>query len=146
MKIKPLFFSLAVFCIAACSDDDNTSGDYYGTWEATQIDTHNCDNSTLDNIQSVQCNDNTCYRIVFNTDFTYSFQRGLEIETGNWEASGVILTLCRDEDGERLCDEPVGALAGSSMRLSYTDADSGCITAYIMQRAATQDDGSDDGN
>ncbi len=133
MKIKLFGFLLVSILIISCKDDD-TSGDYIGTWIATNIEITDCENFTLNDSRSVQCNDNTCFKIIFTDSSTYSFQRGLEFEAGTWGASGVNLTFCTENEGEEDCRSATGVISVSGMRLSFVEGNEGCITGYIMVR------------
>lgn len=139
MKSKLAVCLLALVFLLNCKDED-TTGDYIGVWVATNIDITDCENFTNDEFRSVQCNDNTCYRISLNADGTYTFQKGLEFEQGNWSADGAVLTFCFDEEGEQSCSEGTGILNSTGMRLSFEEGPPGCITGYILVREV--DDGS----
>ena len=134
MKIKLIFSLLALSVLLNCKDED-TTGDYIGTWIATNIDITDCENFTLNDFRSVQCNDTNCYKIEFNADGSYAFQRGLDTERGTWSADGAVISLCFDEEGEQVCTSATAIIAsGGTLRLSFEEGGVGCITAYIMER------------
>ncbi len=133
MKIKLFGFLFVSILIFSCKDDD-TTGDYIGTWIATNVEITDCENFTLNDSRSVQCTDNSCYKIVFTDSAAYSFQRGLETERGTWGASGVNLTFCTDNEGVEECKSATGVISVSGMRLSFVEGNEGCITAFIMVR------------
>ena len=147
MKIKLVACLSVLILFTSCEKDDNTSASYIGTWEATNIDVTDCENFTNDNFRSVQCNENTCYRMIFSTDSlgqTYSFQTGLNVEIGTWVASGVVITFCYEDEEDQICRTGTGVIAGTTaMRLSFEEGNEGCITAYIMEKV---EDIPEDGN
>jgi hypothetical protein len=138
MKIKLFACLVGLIFILNCKDDD-TTGDFIGTWVASNIEITDCENFTNNDFISVQCNDNSCYRLILTDSSTYSFQTGLELENGTWAASGNTLTFCTDEEGEQNCREASGVLNSSGMRLSFVEGNEGCITGYIMQREIPDD-------
>ena len=140
MKIKLFGGLILLILITSCKDDD-TSGDYIGSWIATNIEITDCENFTLNDSRSVQCTDNSCYRIVFTDSSAYTFQRGLEFERGTWGADGVNLTFCTENEGEESCRGATGVISVSGMRLSFVEGNEGCITAYIMVREEVIDEG-----
>ncbi len=147
MKIKIFFPLVALIFVISCNNDDDTTGSYIGTWEATNIEITECEDPANDDFQSVQCNDNSCYRIVFSADGTYNFQLGFDNESGTWTSSGAVITFCIEEDGVQECKEGIGTISGINLRLAFTSETDGCNTAYIMEKVEdTVDDGTDDGN
>lgn len=142
MKIKLFAFLLILLLISSCGNDDDTTGSFLGTWEATNIDINTCEDFEDDNFSSVQCTDISCYRVVFSNDNTYSFKQGLTTESGTWSADGPILTFCITEDGESFCRTLTGTISASGLRLSEEAQENGCITSYIMVRATEEEDNS----
>ncbi|MEQ9403989.1 MAG: hypothetical protein RIM99_10405 [Cyclobacteriaceae bacterium] len=134
MKIKFTALLLSTLFLMNCGDDDDTAASYIGTWVATNIDINSCEDFTQDNFSSVQCTDQSCYKITLTDSLTYEFQRVLDTERGTWNSSGVVLTLCRDDEGEQICDTYIGTLNSSGLRLSEAAEPDGCITSYIMER------------
>lgn len=134
MKIKLFGALLFVAFLFSCKDDDTTTS-YIGTWVATNIEVTDCENFSLNDSRSVQCTDNSCYRIILTDSAVYTFQTGLSFENGTWAADGVNLTFCRDEEGETVCKTATGVISGSGgLRLSFVEGNEGCVTAYIMNR------------
>ncbi len=134
MKIK--FFTCLVILalLFSCGKDDDTSGSFFGTWVATNIDITDCENFTLNDMRSVQCTDNSCYRLELRDTLTYSFQTGQEFENGTWSADGAVLTFCFEGEDETVCRTATGILSTSGLRLSFEEGNAGCITSYIMVR------------
>ena len=146
MKIKLIACLTILIFSLSCGSDDDTSASFIGTWEATNIDITDCENFTNDDFRSVQCNENSCYRMIFNSDKTYSFQTGLSIEIGTWEASGASITFCYEDEEDPICRTGTGVLAGTtSLRLSFEEGNEGCITGYIMEKSESETP-VDDGN
>ncbi|MEP1094856.1 MAG: hypothetical protein ABJG78_07075 [Cyclobacteriaceae bacterium] len=133
MKIKLFSTLLFMAFLLSCKDED-TTGSYIGTWTASRIDVSDCENFSLNNSRPVQCTDNTCYQINFTDSAAYTFQIGLEFESGTWASDGVNLTFCREEEGEQICKTATGVISASGMRLSFVQGNEGCITAYVMSK------------
>jgi len=133
MKIKLFGALLFIAFLFSCKDDDTTDS-YIGTWVASRIDVSDCENFSLNDSRPVQCNDNTCYKIIFTDSATYTFQIGLDFENGTWASDGVNLTFCQDDEGEQVCKTATGVISASGMRLSFVEGNEGCITAYVMSK------------
>lgn len=128
-KIIPLLLITCIWFIG-CSDDDS-SGNFIGTWVATSVVVSNCQDDNRNGADELACDDVTCYRLELNADETYSYQRGLGVETGTWD-SGDVLRLCMDQEGEITCESFGVQFSGISMILTADSTTSGCISSFFF--------------
>lgn len=133
MKVLLATLVFLAIGLVACNNDDDTTGDYTGTWIAIRIEIADCDDFTMNNTTPEQCNDQTCNRITFGADGNYTFEIELFTETGTWTSSGTTVTFCQIEDGEQICEDATGVITGGVLRLGFQE-DAGCVRTYIMER------------
>ncbi len=129
-KIIPFLLILCIWFIG-CGDDD-ASGNFIGVWVASSVVTTNCQDVTRNGSDGLPCDDVSCYRLELNADDTYSFQRGLGIENGNWDV-GDFLVLCVTEENETVCENFSVQFSGISMILTADSTSSGCISSFIFE-------------
>lgn len=138
MKKNILVLSVSIIIsFSSCSDDDG-SGSFVGVWIGNNITTANCSDDEDNDSETLRCDD-TCYRLELNSDDTFSFQEVLATRAGTWSTSGG-LTLCVEEDGEQVCETYMVALTSTTLGISSTDEDTGCITTINFQRERDIDD------
>ncbi len=125
-----------------CSDDDSL-GNFVGTWVASSVTVSNCQDEARNGTDQVSCDDVTCTRLELNSDKTYSFQRGLSIERGTWDG-GSSLELCKDEEGEIICERFGVQFSGISLILTTDSTSSGCISSFIFNPEIPADTTSND--
>ncbi len=113
-----------------CSDDDNT-GNFIGIWIASSELVENCQEEARNGTTQLECDDVSCYQLELNADNTYSFQRGLAVERGNW-SGGSSLRLCMDEEGEIVCETFGVQFSGISLILTADSTSSGCISTLFF--------------
>lgn len=139
MKIKFITCLLIILTVVSCGKDDDTTATYLGTWIATNIDITRCDDFEDEDFRTVRCTDNSCYRLIFNNDGTYSFQTGITTDTGTWTADGFNITFCIEDDEGDICTVATGVIS-STLRLTYEAEANGCITAYVFEKLEETDD------
>ncbi|MEO9485546.1 MAG: hypothetical protein ABJG47_18950 [Ekhidna sp.] len=132
-KITP-FLLISCICFFGCGDDDN-SASFVGTWVADNITVSDCSEPARNRSDALDCDDVSCFKLVLNGDKTYTFQRGLPVESGNWDA-GDFLNLCMDSEGEIICERFAAQFSGISMILTADSTSSGCVTSYIFNLQA----------
>ncbi|WP_462250220.1 hypothetical protein [Ekhidna sp.] len=135
-KIVPFLLILSIWMIG-CSDDDNT-GNFIGIWIATSETISNCQEEARNGTDPLTCTDVSCYKLELNSDNTYSFQRGLAIESGNW-SGGSSLELCMDEEGEIICERFGVQFSGISLIFTTDSTTSGCISTFFFNPEVATD-------
>lgn len=139
MKIKFITCLLIVLTAISCGKDDDTTATYLGTWIATNIDITRCDDFEDEDSRTLRCTDTSCYKLIFNSDGTYSFQTGITTEIGTWTADGFNITFCIEEDEGEICTVATGVIT-STLRLTYEATANGCVTAYVLENEVADDD------
>lgn len=125
-----------------CSDDDS-SGNFIGTWVASSVAVSNCQTDARNGTDPLTCDDVSCTRLELNSDNTYSFQRGLAVSNGTW-SGGSTLELCQDEEGEIVCERFGVQFSGISLILTADSTSSGCISTYFFNPEIPADTTSND--
>jgi len=138
-KLLILFFASSLF--VGCSED-NEGRALIGVWEAYLQEVSNCSNDP-DAIRNtnLRCSDATCFRLVLNTDGTYSFQQGTLVENGTYTGDFNALTLCMDEEGELVCTTyAVEENTSATLFISTTNEASGCKTTLFFDKEIVIED------
>ncbi len=141
-KILLLLLAISLIWTSGCKDDDKT-GSFVGLWIGTKIEVTDCTDPTDVSQENLSCDDTECYRLELNGDNTYFYQEGLPSKTGNWSTAGGI-TLCVLEDGEEVCETFAATVNSTTLTLSETNEDSGCVTSYIFTRTEEMEEEPDD--
>ena len=128
-KIIPLLLITCIWFIG-CSDDDS-GGNLIGTWVGTSIVVTDCQDNNRNGVDPLSCDDVSCYRLELAANDSFTYQRGLAIESGTWEVND-FLFLCTDQEGERSCERFEVQFSGISMILVADSTSSGCVSSYIF--------------
>jgi hypothetical protein len=93
--MKPVFIKLllaiVIVSVVSCSSDDGPSVDpeLFDTWTLSTTVFRDCTDPSLDDIINEVCNDNSCQKMVLNSDYTYQMivtTHGVdEISSGTFE-------------------------------------------------------------
>ena len=142
-KFLLILSAISLIWISGCKDDDR-SGSFVGVWIGTTVAVTDCMEPTDNSERSLSCDDSSCYRLDLNGDGTYTYQEGLAITPGTWSTAGGI-TLCSVEDGEEVCETYAAVVNSTTLTLSTTNEDTGCITSLIFTRTEEAMDDESDG-
>lgn len=136
-KIIPFLIILTIW-FAGCSEDD-ANGNVTGTWVATSRLITDCQDGNRNGADELPCDDVSCYRLELDgSNNTYSFQRGLSIENGNWNVDD-FLFLCMTEENEQSCEKFEIQFSGISMILISDSTSSGCVTTLFFDPEIVSD-------
>ncbi|MEQ9468347.1 MAG: hypothetical protein RLN88_13115 [Ekhidna sp.] len=131
-KILLLLLSISLIWSTGCGGDDDT-GSFVGVWIGLSVEVINCANENNNSFDSFDCDEESCFRLELKDDGTYTYQEGLAIRSGDWNASGG-LTLCTLEDGEEVCENYSASAAGSTLVYSFINETTECETLYTFIR------------
>lgn len=136
---KIFLFLFASSVLASGCQDDDTSEALIGTWIGVSNTVSACTDEGSNSFMELDCTNISCFKLELNADGTYSYQKGAPVERGDW-SKGSGLSLCREDDGEIICDLfAIDENTSATLVLSTTDEVTACKTAISFERELPAD-------
>lgn len=127
-----LIISLAF--LASCDKTDRNEP-LYAVWIGVNESRFDCENQNNNYSRQLRCEDNSCYRLEIKSDGTFAFQQVSGVEEGRWTATGELLILCQDDDGDEVCEEYIiDSNTSTTLALSTINTANSCRTTFSYQR------------
>jgi hypothetical protein len=131
MKVFQISSIIVLLVFTACSSDSPIANPLVGSWQFSYEQYSNCDDPADDGKFDYECNSNTCFKYIFDSNYNYEYQAlsngMLSSQQGTYTIDNGKLTLCSGG-----CADPVDFdISNSTITLTFSDAQ-GCTIARVL--------------